>query len=126
MHRYPDPPITLLCSVGLYFRQRQRYHRRISETRLAQISSLLNTQQDLHHNNQTLAEELEEVSRRKTTDNVRVQLSTNIFNPDEEVNFRRTFTSPLSGLPPVSPPALPWTNAYRRADRHAPPPRTRQ
>lgn len=85
--------ITLLCSVGLYLRQRQRYHRRISETRLAQISSLLGAQQDLHRNNQTLTEELEEVSRRKTTGNVRVQLSTHIFNPDEEANFRRTFTS---------------------------------
>lgn len=85
--------ITLLCSVGLYFSQRQRYHRRISETRLAQISSLLGAQQDLHHNNQTLTEELEEVSRRKTTGNVRVQLSTHIFNPNEEANFRRTFTS---------------------------------
>lgn len=50
-------------------------------------------QHDLRLNNQTLTEELEEVSRRKINDDVRVQLSTNILNPDEEANFRRTFTS---------------------------------
>ncbi|WP_455622524.1 hypothetical protein [Parabacteroides sp.] len=85
--------IVLSVTTGLYYRQRQRYHRRISEARLSRISSLLDAQQELDKRNNLLTQELQEVSERKAVSDMRSKISTSILNPGEEANFRRSFTA---------------------------------
>lgn len=48
----------VLVATYLYFRQRQRYQRRVSNARLTQISNLLDTQQRLKQHNRELTEVL--------------------------------------------------------------------
>lgn len=99
--------IALLLACGLYFRQRQRYHRRVSEARLSRITSLLDAQQELDRRNSLLSKELKEVSIQKKENSIRTMISTSVLNPTEEANFRRSFTALhpgyLSGLHSLCP-----------------------
>lgn len=99
---------------GMYMRQRQRFLRQVSNARLSQISGLLQTQQELKEKNESLQgmqEELrqsnealfeakQELSRhnasltqKKAVSNLRMKISTEIFNSDKEAEFRRSFTA---------------------------------
>lgn len=99
---------------GMYMRQRQRFLRQVSNARLSQISGLLQTQQELREKNESLQgmqEELrqsnealfeakQELSRhnasltqKKAVSNLRMKISTEIFNSDKEAEFRRSFTA---------------------------------
>lgn len=51
----------LLIAGFMYLRQRRRYHRRVSEARLSQISGLLRAQQELKENNDSLLSVQEEL-----------------------------------------------------------------
>lgn len=98
----------------MYMRQRQRFLRQVSNARLSQISGLLQTQQELKEKNESLQgmqEELrqsnealfeakQELSRhnasltqKKAVSNLRMKISTEIFNSDKEAEFRRSFTA---------------------------------
>lgn len=104
----------ILLVGGMYMRQRQRFLRQVSNARLSQISGLLQTQQELKEKNESLQgmqEELrqsnealfeakQELSRhnasltqKKTVSNLRMKISTEIFNSDKEAEFRRSFTA---------------------------------
>lgn len=104
----------ILLVGGMYMRQRQRFLRQVSNTRLSQISGLLQTQQELKEKNESLQgmqEELrqsnealfeakQELSRhnasltqKKAVSNLRMKISTEIFNSDKEAEFRRSFTA---------------------------------
>ena len=99
---------------GMYMRQRQHFLRQVSNARLLQISGLLQTQQELKEKNESLQgmqEELrqsnealfeakQELSRhnasltqKKAVSNLRMKISTEIFNSDKEAEFRRSFTA---------------------------------
>lgn len=104
----------ILLVGGMYMRQRQRFLRQVSNARLSQISGLLQTQQELKEKNESLQgmqEELrqsnealfeakQELSRhnasltqKKAVSNLRMKISTEIFNSDKEAEFRRSFTA---------------------------------
>lgn len=104
----------LLLTGGYYLRQRQRYLRRVSEARLSQISGLLREQKELNRHNVLLARELEDTSlelekkagelqdvssrldgilKQKEVADIRVKISTALFNSDQEAEFRRNFTA---------------------------------
>lgn len=91
----------LLLSVVIYMRQRQRYHRRISEVHLSQISSLLNAHRQLHHHNNSLAHELIMVSNPQTTTDMRAAINTHLFNTDKEADFRHSFAAFYPGYLPA-------------------------
>lgn len=81
-------------------RQRQRFFRQISNARLSQISGLLQAQQELKEKNESLSGRLNEVSSRldavskqKVVTDLRMKISTQIFNSDTEAEFRRSFTA---------------------------------
>ena len=90
----------LLLSVVIYMRQRQRYHRRISEAHLSQISSLLNAHRQLHHRNNSLARELIMVSNPQTAADMRAAINTHLFNTDKEADFRHSFAAFYPGYLP--------------------------
>lgn len=94
--------VILLTGGGLYVRQRRNYHRRVSEARLSQISGLLRVQQELSLHNDKLKQQLQTVTELKTISDIRVQISTDLFNSDKEADFRRNFTA----LYPAYLPAL--------------------
>lgn len=104
----------ILLVGGMYMRQRQRFLRQVSNARLSQISGLLQTQQELKEKNESLQgmqEELrqsnealfeakQELSRhnasltqKKAVSNLRMKISTEIFNSDKEAEFRCSFTA---------------------------------
>ena len=104
----------ILLVGGMYMRQRQRFLRQVSNARLSQISGLLQTQQELKEKNESLQgmqEELrqsnealfeakQELSRhnasltqKKAVSNLRMKISTEIFNSNKEAEFRRSFTA---------------------------------
>ena len=103
--------VGILFVGGWYLRQRQRYLRRISDARLSQISgllraqqelkekndSLLNVQEELRQSNEALSKELSSrqdvVSKQKAISDIRVKISTELFNSDKEAEFRRSFTA---------------------------------
>ena len=98
--------IALLGAVGLYYRQRQRHHRDISEARLSQISSLLDAQQSLKHINEQLAEELlqasEQALRQEPTEvkipevkmsDIRSQVYNQAISPDKVTDIRCSFNA---------------------------------
>lgn len=85
--------LALLVVGTLYVRQRQRYHRRVSDARLSQISGLLRTQQELQESNEALSAQLDSASKRKAVSDIRVKISTELFNSDKEAEFRRSFTA---------------------------------
>ena len=106
--------LVILLVGGMYMRQRQRFLRQVSNARLSQISGLLQTQQELKEKNESLQgmqEELrqsnealfeakQELSRhnasltqKKAVSNLRMKISTEIFNSDKEAEFRRSFTA---------------------------------
>lgn len=91
----------LLLSVVIYMRQRQRYHRRISEAHLSQISSLLNAHRQLHHRNNSLARELIMVSNPQTAADMRAAINTHLFNTDKEADFRHSFAAFYPGYLPA-------------------------
>ena len=99
---------------GMYMRQRQRFLRQVSNARLSQISGLLQTQhvlkekneslqgmqEELRQSNEALFEAKQELSRhnasltqKKAVSNLRMKISTEIFNSDKEAEFRRSFTA---------------------------------
>lgn len=104
----------ILLVGGMYMRQRQRFLRQVSNARLSQISGLLQTQQELkekneflqgmqeelRQSNEALFEAKQELSRhnasltqKKAVSNLRMKISTEIFNSDKEAEFRRSFTA---------------------------------
>lgn len=90
----------LLLAGGLYFRQRQRLLRRVSEARLAQITSLLDgvhTRDEQYAKlSQVLGEreqELKEASRRRDISELHAKLSKPLSGPSEVANFRQSFQS---------------------------------
>lgn len=104
----------LLAGGWLYLRQRHRYLRRVSDARLSRISGLLRTQQELSSHNASLAEkldaashelektshelnevssQLDSVSKQKAISDIRVKISTELLNADQEAEFRRSFTA---------------------------------
>lgn len=83
--------LTVLATGGLYVRQRQRYLRRISDARLSQISGLLRELNEV-------SSELQEVSKRKATSNIRVKINAGLVSSDQEMEFRRSFTSVYPGF----------------------------
>ncbi|RHJ95362.1 tetratricopeptide repeat protein [Parabacteroides bouchesdurhonensis] len=90
----------LLLAGGMYFRQRQRLQRRISEARLSRITSLLDTQGELDRRNRLLAQtldererELQEVTHRREIGELDVKLNRHLSGPDEVANFRQSFKS---------------------------------
>ena len=106
--------VALIITGGYYLRQRQRYLRRVSDARLSQISGLLREQQELNRHNASLARELEDTSlelekkagelqdvssrldgilKQKAVADIRVKISTELFNSDQEAEFRRNFTA---------------------------------
>lgn len=107
----------LLLAGGMYFRQRQRLQRRISEARLSRITSLLDTQGELDRRNrlltQTLDErerELQEVTHRWEIGELNVKLSRHLSGPDEVQTsgrasnlFIRTICPPCGNIAPTLP-----------------------
>lgn len=91
----------LLLFVVIYMRQRQRYHRRISEVHLSQISSLLNAHRQLHHHNNSLARELIMASNPQTAADMRAAINTHLFNTDKEADFRHSFAAFYPGYLPA-------------------------
>lgn len=104
----------ILLVGGMYMRQRQRFLRQVSNARLSQISGLLQTQQELKEKNESLQgmqEELRQsnealfeakqelnrhnasLTQKKAVSNLRMKISTEIFNSDKEAEFRRSFTA---------------------------------
>lgn len=111
----------LLVGGWLYLRQRHRYLRRVSDARLSRISGLLRTQQELSSHNASLTEkldmashelnvtshklektsnelsevssQLDTVSKQKAISEIRVKISTELLNADQEAEFRRSFTA---------------------------------
>lgn len=95
--------IALLVYTGIYYRQRQMYHRKQSELRLSQISALLNSQSKLQQHNKQLEEELsqqpepepeqepkQEPEREQATI-IPLNLVQHLQGQNEEMNFRRSF-----------------------------------
>lgn len=111
----------LFTGGGLYMYQRHRYLRKISDARLSQISGLLRASRELSEQNSSLAKELhstshqlnqvstelQTVSLQKATADMRIKISTQVFNSDKEAEFRRSFTAIypeyLSALHQMSP-----------------------
>ena len=104
----------ILLVGGMYMRQRQRFLRQVSNARLSQISGLLQAQQELKEKNESLQEMQEELrqsnealfeakqelsrhnaslTQKKAVSNLRMKISTEIFNSDKEAEFRRSFTA---------------------------------
>lgn len=85
--------IALLVYTGIYYRQRQMYHRKQSELRLSQISALLNSQSKLQLDNKHLKEELTQQQESEPEDKAAspLNLVQRILDQNEEMNFRRSF-----------------------------------
>lgn len=86
--------ILLLIGAGIYYRQRQMYHRKQSELRLSQISALLNSQSKLQQHTELLEYEIKQKQRTEPKKNIIMPhaLAQRILSQSEEMNFRRSFT----------------------------------
>lgn len=114
--------IIVLAGSFVYFRQRQRYQKRISESRLAQISHLLEMQQQLKEHNEELAETVRKQEETQTVhtkeappsaESICQHLRTSNFDANADTNFRRSFQA----LYPKYLPALrQFANDLTRTD----------